>query len=61
MVRGRAELLAAGAEHAEAQALLRAKHAQLRGMALETLPVIAIRIERVTSWGGLDDDAVAAR
>jgi PPOX class probable F420-dependent enzyme len=59
MVRGRAELLDTGTEHAEAQSLLRAKHAQLRTMALESLPVIAIRIDRVTSWGTLDDARTA--
>ena len=50
MVRGRAEILESGAEHDEAQALLRAKYRQYRAMDLAPLPVIAIRIERVTSW-----------
>ena len=50
MVRGRAEILESGAEHDEAQALLRAKYPQYRAMDLAPLPVIAIRIERVTSW-----------
>ena len=50
MVRGRAEILESGAEHDEAQALLRAKYSQYRAMDLAPLPVIAIRIERVTSW-----------
>ena len=53
MLRGRAELLRAGAEHGEAQSLLRARYAQLKTMALERHPVIAIRIARVTSWGDL--------
>lgn len=52
MVRGRAEILESGEEHDEAQALLRAKYPQYRAMDLEPLPVIAIRIERVTSWSG---------
>ena len=54
LVRGRAEILESGAEHDEAQALLRAKYPQYRAMDLEPLPVIAIRIERVTSWSGAD-------
>ncbi|MDE0049986.1 MAG: TIGR03668 family PPOX class F420-dependent oxidoreductase [Rhodospirillales bacterium] len=50
MVRGRAEILADGAEHDDAQARLRAKYPQYRAMDLAPLPVIAIRIERATSW-----------
>ncbi len=53
MLRGRAEILAAGTEHAAAQALLRARYAQYRAMRLEELPVIAIRVTRATSWGRL--------
>lgn len=53
MLRGPAEILAEGAEHERAQALLRSRYPQYRGMELEDLPVIAIRIERVTSWGDL--------
>ena len=52
MLRGRAEVLEGGAEHAAAHRLLRAKHRQYRAMDLAPLPVIAIRIERVTSWSG---------
>ena len=52
MVRGRAEIMESGAEHDEAQALLRAKYPQYRKMDLAPLPVIAIRIERATSWSG---------
>ena len=52
MVRGRAEILESGAEHDDAQARLRAKYRQYREMDLAPLPVIAIRIERVTSWSG---------
>ena len=52
MVRGCAEMLESGAEHDEAQALLRAKYPQYRAMDLAPLPVIAIRIERATSWSG---------
>ena len=39
-----------GTEHDDAQRLLRAKYPQYRAMDLAPLPVIAIRIERVTSW-----------
>jgi PPOX class probable F420-dependent enzyme len=53
MLRGPAEILAAGAEHDRAQALLRSRYRQYQGMALDDLPVIAIRIKRVTSWGNL--------
>jgi PPOX class probable F420-dependent enzyme len=53
MLRGGAEILDAGAEHDRAQALLRARYAQYRAMPIETLPVIALRIARVTTWGNL--------
>ena len=54
MLRGRAEILEAGGEHARAQALLKSRYRQLEAMQIEDLPVIAIRIERTTSWGDLD-------
>ena len=50
MVRGRAELLESGPERDDAQRRLRARHRQLAAMDLAGLPVIAIRIERVTGW-----------
>ena len=53
MLRGQAEILHSGNEHAEAQRLLRIRYAQLNEMAIERHPVIAIRIERATSWGPL--------
>ena len=53
MLRGPAEILADGAEHDRAQELLRSRYRQYQGMELAGLPVIAIRIERVTSWGDL--------
>jgi len=53
MLRGRAEVLGAGTEHDRAQALLTARYPQLESMDIAHLPVIAVRIERVTSWGNL--------
>ena len=53
MLRGRAEILLDGHEHDTAQALLRARYPQLRTMQIAHLPVIAVRIARVTSWGNL--------
>src|SRR4029077_16448365 len=53
MLRGPAEILADGAEHDRAQALLRSRYPQYQRMELADLPVIAIRIVRVTSWGDL--------
>jgi PPOX class probable F420-dependent enzyme len=53
MLRGPAEILAGGAEHDNAQALLRGRYPQYRTMPIETLPVIALRVARVTSWGNL--------
>jgi PPOX class probable F420-dependent enzyme len=54
MLRGRAEILKAGSEHDRAQALLKSRYPQLEAMQIDDLPVIAIRIERTTSWGDLD-------
>jgi PPOX class probable F420-dependent enzyme len=56
MIRGRAEILESGAEHERAQDLLRARYPQYRSMPIGDLPVIAIRIERVSSWGDLSSD-----
>jgi PPOX class probable F420-dependent enzyme len=53
MLRGRAEILSDGPEHDRAQALLRERYPQYRAMQLGEFPVIAIRIERATSWGDL--------
>ncbi len=55
MLRGKAEILAGGAEHADAQALLRGKYPQYRTMAIDDLPVIAMRIDRVLGWGSMED------
>jgi PPOX class probable F420-dependent enzyme len=53
MLHGRAEILTGEAEHDRAQALLRARYPQLGRMQIAHLPVIAVRIERTTSWGNL--------
>jgi PPOX class probable F420-dependent enzyme len=53
MLRGHAEILAGGVEHDRAQALLRGRYPQLRAMTIAAHPVIALRLERVTSWGNL--------
>ena len=53
MLRGHAEILTGGAEHERAQALLRSRYRQLSVMRIAPLTVIAVRLERVTSWGNL--------
>lgn len=53
MLRGRAEVLRAGVEHEEAQAMLRSRYPQLRKMRIDELPVVAIRVEKATAWGDL--------
>ena len=53
MLRGRAEILRAGTEHDRAQELLRSRYSQLAAMRIAEHPVIAVRLERVTSWGNL--------
>jgi hypothetical protein len=57
MLRGRAEILSAGTEHDHGQELLRARYRQLAAMQIAERPVIAVRLERVTSWGNLSVDA----
>jgi len=52
MIRGRAEILDHGPEHNQAQDLLRTRYPQYRTMALDDLPVIAIRIETARDWAG---------
>ena len=54
MVQGEAAILEGGKEHTKAQRLLKARYPQLDGMQIRDLPVIAIRIKRVVSWGKLD-------
>jgi PPOX class probable F420-dependent enzyme len=53
MMRGRAEILDGGDEHARAQDALRQRYGPYREMELAGLPVVAIRIERVARWGNL--------
>ena len=53
MLRGRVDILADGPEHDDAQTLLRERYPQYRTMQLAELPVIALRVERVTAWGNL--------
>ena len=53
MLRGRAEILLDGMEHDDAQALLRSRYRQLNAMQIAQHPVVAVRIERTTSWGNL--------
>jgi PPOX class probable F420-dependent enzyme len=53
MLRGQAEILTGGPEHRDAQALLRRRYPQLGAMQITRYPVIAVRIERTTSWGNL--------
>jgi PPOX class probable F420-dependent enzyme len=53
MLRGSTEILSDGAEHDRAQTLLRERYPQYRAMQLAELPVIALRIERITGWGNL--------
>ena len=55
MLRGEAEILGSGTEHDAAQTLLRSRYSQLTTMEIAQLPVIAVRITRVTSWGNLSD------
>jgi PPOX class probable F420-dependent enzyme len=55
MLRGHADILARGAEHGRAQDQLRQRYQQYRTMDLAALPVIAVRIERVLSWGALEE------
>jgi hypothetical protein len=53
MVQGEAALLDHGEEHTKAQGLLKARYPQLHGMQISDLPVIAVRIKHVVSWGNL--------
>ena len=56
MVQGRAAVLESGPEHDLAQASLRARYPQLATMRIEGLPVVAVRVDHVASWGRLEGD-----
>ena len=56
MLRGRADILDHGEEHDRAQLLLRERYPQYRAMNLAQLPVIALRVAHVASWGALSAD-----
>lgn len=56
LLRGNAEILTEGAEHANAQDLVRARYPQMREMDLTGLPVIALRLDRTSHWGDLTPD-----
>jgi PPOX class probable F420-dependent enzyme len=53
MLRGPADIVTDGQEHDAAQHALRLRYPQYRTMNLAPLPVIALRIQRVLSWGAL--------
>ncbi len=53
MLHGHADVLEAGPEHVVAQTALKARYSQYARMTLAGLPVIAVRVGRVTSWGEL--------
>lgn len=52
LIHGHAEIISPDHPlHAHALALVRERYVQYRAMALETLPVIVITPERISSWG----------
>lgn len=53
MLRGAAEIIEAGPEHTAAQAALTTRYPPYRDMQLKHLPVVALRIDRITRWGNL--------
>ena len=56
MVRGAAQILETGDSYVIAQTLMQARYQQLAKMDLSGLPVIAICVTRVASWGDLEID-----
>jgi len=56
MLRGPAEILESGKEHEAAQAMIVARYPQLKAMTISDLPVIALRIAHIASWGDLSAD-----
>jgi PPOX class probable F420-dependent enzyme len=55
-LRGPADILDSGAEHDAAQELLRGRYPQYGTMNLAELPVIALRVAHVASWGDLSPE-----
>lgn len=53
MLNGNAEVLDTGDEHARAQKRLVQRYHQLGAMNISNLPVVATRIQSVSSWGRL--------
>ena len=58
MLHGTASILTDGEAHSAAQSRLRDRYPQYRAMNLSPLPVIAVRLTRVRSWGHLEPVAV---
>jgi PPOX class probable F420-dependent enzyme len=56
MLRGRADILYDGDEHTSAQALIVARYPPLKKMTIDDLPVIALRVAHVASWGDLSSE-----
>lgn len=54
MLQGRADILREGPEHHLAQSRLRERYPQLKTMCIGTLPVVALRIAHIASWGLLE-------
>jgi PPOX class probable F420-dependent enzyme len=55
LLSGRARMIEPGGdEHARAVASLRERYAQYASMALDERPVLALDVERITTWGKLD-------
>lgn len=54
MARGQATIIETGEEHAAALRALRRRYPQYRSMELDQSPMIALRIEKLTSWGQLN-------
>ena len=55
LLHGTARLIDSGDEHARAVAALRARYAQYQAMPLANRPVIAIDVERATTWAAGGD------
>jgi PPOX class probable F420-dependent enzyme len=53
MIHGKAELIGGGARHKVTLEALRTRYLPYRQQELEQRPIIAIQIERVSSWGQL--------